>query len=44
MKKYMNPQIEVERIEAQDILTVSGNGENVVRLDFGGDEFTVKGN
>ncbi len=42
MKKYVNPQIAVERIEAEDILTAS-LGENVVRLDFGGDEFTVKG-
>lgn len=34
MKAYVNPQIEVERIEAADILTVSGEGDNVVRIGF----------
>ena len=35
MKKYYNPEIIVEMIEVEDILTLSTVGDNVKGLDFG---------
>ena len=38
MKKYMNPEMIVEIIEAEDILTLSDQlGNNTFILDFGED-------
>lgn len=35
MKKYYNPEIVVEMIEVEDILTLSTIGDNVKGMDFG---------
>lgn len=37
MKKYLNPEMIVELLENEDVLTVSDGVNNVTLLDFGED-------